>query len=184
MSKIQKFSTFVEASAADLSAKTPKNDEKQLKPRSKGEKDFDDAHVKETEPHPTADDEVHTGSTKPTTPKGKDAGEKKPIKPIKEDFFKEEAEDDEDESEEDEDDEDLEEGVMDTLRKIVKDKQMQRVKFANGKTMRIDLTTASAMVNAHDKRIKNDATKAKFADAVEKDPNSFMKMMDIALGGK
>ena len=68
--------------------------------------------------------------------------------------------------EEDEDDEDLEEGVMDTLRKIVKDKQMQKVKFANGKTMRIDLTTASAMVNAHDKRIKNDATKAKFADAV------------------
>ena len=180
MSKIQKFSTFVEASAADLSAKTPKNDEKELKPRSKGEQDFVDAHVTETEPHPTADDEVLTGSTKPTTPKGKDAGEKKPIKPIKE-----EAEDeDEDESEEDEDDEDLEEGVMDTLRKIVKDKQMQKVKFANGKTMRIDLTTASAMVNAHDKRIKNDATKAKFADAVEKDPNSFMKMMDIALGGK
>jgi hypothetical protein len=95
----------------------------------------------------------------------------------------EDTDEDEDEDE-DEDDEDLEEGVMDTLRKIVKDKQMQKVKFANGKTMRVDLTTASAMVNAHDKRIKNDKTKAKFADAVEKDPNSFMKMMDIALGDK
>ena len=73
---------------------------------------------------------------------------------------------------------------MDTLRKIVKDKQMQKVKFKNAKSMRIDLTTASAIVNAFDKRIKNASTKQKFADAIEKDPNSFMKMMDLALGGK
>jgi len=50
--------------------------------------------------------------------------------------------------------------------------------------MRIDLTTASAIVQAFDKRIKNASTKKKFADAIEKDPDSFMKMMDVALGGK
>jgi hypothetical protein len=222
MSKIQKFKTFLEASAADLTPVKKDDDErKKAKYRSKGEQDFADAHTTETEPHPTADPSVHNGSTQPTSPKGSDAGEKQvvaagtsvkepagggdskrsadkkqgdmtPVNPIKEakqtkeeEEPEDEDEDDEDEEDEDEDDEEeLEEGVMDTLRKIVKDKQMQKVKFANGKTMRIDMATAAAMVNAYDKRIKNDATKKKFADAVEKDPNSFMKMMDVAMGGK
>ena len=222
MSKIQKFKTFLEASAADLTPVKKDDDErKKAKYRSKGEQDFADAHTTETEPHPTADPSVHNGSTQPTSPKGSDAGEKQvvaagtsvkepagggdskrsadkkqgdmtPVNPIKEakqtkEEEEPEDEDEDDEDEEDEDDEDeeeLEEGVMDTLRKIVKDKQMQKVKFANGKTMRIDMATAAAMVNAYDKRIKNDATKKKFADAVEKDPNSFMKMMDVAMGGK
>ena len=222
MSKIQKFKTFLEASAADLTPVKKDDDErKKAKYRSKGEQDFADAHTTETEPHPTADPSVHNGSTQPTSPKGSDTGEKQvvaagtsvkepagggdskrsadkkqgdmtPVNPIKEakqtkeeEEPEDEDEDDEDEDDEDEDDEEeLEEGVMDTLRKIVKDKQMQKVKFANGKTMRIDMATAAAMVNAYDKRIKNDATKKKFADAVEKDPNSFMKMMDVAMGGK
>lgn len=219
MSKIQKFKTFLEASAADLTPVKKDDDErKKAKYRSKGEQDFADAHTTETEPHPTADPSVHNGSTQPTSPKGSDAGEKQvvaagtsvkeptgggdskrsadkkqgdmtPVNPIKEakqakEEEEPEDEDDEDEDEDDEDEEELEEGVMDTLRKIVKDKQMQKVKFANGKTMRIDMATASAMVNAYDNRIKNDATKKKFADAVEKDPNSFMKMMDVAMGGK
>ena len=226
MSKIQKFKTFLEASAADLKPVKDDDDEvKKYKPRSKGEQDFADAHTTETEAHPTADPSVHNGSTQATSPKGSDAGEKQvvaagtsvkepagggdskrsadkkqgdmtpvnPIKEAKQAKEEEEPEDDEDESDDDDEDEDdededddeeLEEGVMDTLRKIVKDKQMQKVKFANGKTMRIDMATASAMVNAYDKRIKNDATKKKFADAVEKDPNSFMKMMDVAMGGK
>ena len=221
MSKIQKFKTFLEASAADLTPVKKDEDEKELKPRSKGEKDFADAHTTETEPHPTADPSVHNGSTQPTSPKGSDAGEKEiiksgtdlkepqgggdskrsadkkqgdmtPVNPIKEaKQTKEEDEpedddedEDDDDEDEDEDDEELEEGVMDTLRKIVKDKQMQQVKFENGKKMRIDLTTASAIVNAFDKRIKNASTKEKFAAAIEKDENSFMKMMDLALGGK
>lgn len=206
MSKIQKFKTFLEASAADLTPVKKDDDErKKAKYRSKGEQDFADAHTTETEPHPTADPSVHNGSTQPTSPKGSDAGEKEVVKggtdikdPLKEakqtkeeDESEEGDDEDEDEDEEesdedeDEDDEDeLEEGVMDTLRKIVKDKQMQKVKFANGKTMRVDMTTAAAMVNAYDKRIKNASTKQKFADAIEKDPSSFMKMMDVAMGGK
>jgi len=207
MSKIQKFKTFLEASAADLTPVKKDDDErKKAKYRSKGEQDFADAHTTETEPHPTADPSVHNGSTQPTSPKGSDAGEKEVVKggtdikdPLKEakqakeeeepeeedeDEDEEESDEDEESDEEDEDEDELEEGVMDTLRKIVKDKQMQKVKFANGKTMRIDMATAAAMVNAYDKRIKNDATKKKFADAVEKDPNSFMKMMDVAMGGK
>ena len=222
MSKIQKFKTFLEASAADLKPVKDDDDEvKKYKPRSKGEQDFADAHTTETEAHPTADPSVHNGSTQATSPKGSDAGEKQvvaagtsvkepagggdskrsadkkqgdmtPVNPIKEakqakeeDEPEEDDAEDEDEDEEDEDDdEELEEGVMDTLRKIVKDKQMQKVKFKNGKSMRIDLTTASAIVQAFDKRIKNASTKQKFADAIEKDPDSFMKMMDVALGGK
>lgn len=221
MSKIQKFKTFLEASAADLTPVKKDDDErKKAKYRSKGEQDFADAHTTETEPHPTADPSVHNGSTQATSPKGSDAGEKQvvaagtsvkepqgggdskrsadkkqgdmtpvnPIKEAKQTKEEDEPEDDEDEDEEDEDDDDeeeeLDEGVMDTLRKIVKDKQMQQVKFQNGKKMRIDLTTASAIVNAFDKRIKNASTKEKFAAAIEKDENSFMKMMDLALGGK
>jgi len=211
MSKIQKFKTFLEASAADLTPVKKDNDEtKTLKPRSKGEQDFADAHTTETEPHPTADPSVHNGATQATSPKGSGDGEKevvtagtdvqepqgggeskrdadktdgdKKMKTVKEAAH--EDEDDDDDEEDEDDEEELEEGVMDTLRKIVKDKQMQKVKFKNGKTMRIDMTTASAIVNAFDKRIKNASTKAKFADAIEKDQESFMKMMDVALGGK
>lgn len=219
MSKIQKFKTFLEASAADLTpAKKDDDETKKLKPRSKGEQDFADAHTTETEPHPTADPSVHNGATNATSPAGKGTqngekevvaagtdvkepqgggsakrpgdktdGDKAIVKPIKEDAHEDDDEDDDDDDDdedEDDDEEDLDEGVMDTLRKIVKDKQMQKVKFKNGKSMRIDLTTASAIVNAFDKRIKNASTKQKFADAIEKDPNSFMKMMDLALGGK
>ena len=214
MSKIQKFKTFLEASAADLTpAKKDDDETKKLKPRSKGEQDFADAHTTETEPHPTADPSIHNGATNATSPAGKGTqnGEKEVVaagtnikepqgggsakrpgdktdgdtaivNPIKEEV--EDDDDDDDDEDEDDDEEELDEGVMDTLRKIVKDKQMQKVKFKNGKSMRIDLTTASAIVNAFDKRIKNASTKQKFADAIEKDPNSFMKMMDLALGGK
>ena len=214
MSKIQKFKTFLEASAADLTpAKKDDDETKKLKPRSKGEQDFADAHTTETEPHPTADSSIHNGATNATSPAGKGTqnGEKEVVaagtnikepqgggsakrpgdktdgdtaivNPIKEEV--EDDDDDDDDEDEDDDEEELDEGVMDTLRKIVKDKQMQKVKFKNGKSMRIDLTTASAIVNAFDKRIKNASTKQKFADAIEKDPNSFMKMMDLALGGK
>jgi len=218
MSKIQKFKTFLEASAADHVGKKDDDDEvKKYKPRSKGEQDFADAHTTETEPHPTADPSVHNGATNATSPAGKGTqnGEKEVVaagtavkepqgggsakrpgdktdgdtaivNPIKEEVEDDDDEDDDDDDDEDEDDdeEELDEGVMDTLRKIVKNKQMQKVKFKNGKSMRIDLTTASAIVNAFDKRIKNASTKQKFADAIEKDPNSFMKMMDLALGGK
>ena len=68
MSKIQKFKTFLEASAADLTpAKKDDDETKKLKPRSKGEQDFADAHTTETEPHPTADPSIHNGATNATS---------------------------------------------------------------------------------------------------------------------
>ena len=83
MSKIQKFKTFLEASAADLTpAKKDDDETKKLKPRSKGEQDFADAHTTETEPHPTADPSVHNGATNATSPalsKGTQNGEKEVV---------------------------------------------------------------------------------------------------------
>jgi hypothetical protein len=72
--------------------------------------------------------------------------------------------------------------VMDALQKIVKDKSAGSVKFANGKTLKVDMTTANAMLNLH-KKI-NDKNKKKMEDQIEKSPDVFMKLMDVAFGGK
>ena len=78
---------------------------------------------------------------------------------------------------------DLTEGkVMDGLKKIVDKKSAGSVKFENGKTLKVDMTTANAMLNLH-KKI-NDKNKAKMADQIEKSPEVFMKLMDVAFGGK
>ena len=78
---------------------------------------------------------------------------------------------------------DLIEGkVMDALQKIVNNKSAGSVKFENGKTLKVDMTTANAMLNLH-KKI-NDKNKAKMADQIEKSPEVFMKLMDLAFGGK
>ena len=72
--------------------------------------------------------------------------------------------------------------VLDALQKIVDKKQMGKVKFANGKTLTVDMTTANAMVNLYKK--VNDRNKEKMAQAIEKSPDMFMKLMDVAFGGK
>ena len=53
----------------------------------------------------------------------------------------------------------LNESVLDTLRKIVKDKQASKVKFKNGKMMNIDMQTANMIVKSFEKRIKKDDIK-------------------------
>lgn len=73
----------------------------------------------------------------------------------------------------------LDEGVIDDLRKIVKTKSAKDVKFAGGGKTKVDMFTASAMVKVHD--ALNDANKKKFADAINKNENMFMKMMDFAM---
>jgi hypothetical protein len=72
----------------------------------------------------------------------------------------------------------LEESVMDTLHKIVNDKQAQSVKFASGHTRKIDHFTASALTQVH--KALNDDNKKKFADLVHKSPEHFMKASDFA----
>jgi len=94
----------------------------------------------------------------------KKQGDMKPVNPIKEEV-------------------ELFEGkVMDALKDIVKTKGAKNVKFANGKSVKIDMTSANAMLNMH-KKLK-DQNKKKMEDAIEKSPEMFMKLMDVAFGGK
>jgi hypothetical protein len=72
----------------------------------------------------------------------------------------------------------LEEAVMDTLHKIVNDKQAKPVKFASGHTRKVDHFTASAITQVHS--ALNDDNKKKFADMVHKSPEHFMKASDFA----
>jgi hypothetical protein len=72
----------------------------------------------------------------------------------------------------------LDEAVMDTLHKIVNDKQAKPVKFASGHTRKVDHFTASAITQVHN--ALNDDNKKKFADMVHKSPEHFMKASDFA----
>jgi len=72
----------------------------------------------------------------------------------------------------------LEEAVMDTLHKIVKNKQAKSVKFASGHTRKVDHYTASAITNVHN--ALNDDNKKKFANMVHKSPEHFVKASDFA----
>ena len=74
--------------------------------------------------------------------------------------------------------ESLEEGVLDTLREIVKKKGAQTVKFANGKTLKVDMTTASMLMSVYNQ--VSDANKKKLEQQLDKGPSSFMKMVDFA----
>jgi hypothetical protein len=78
-------------------------------------------------------------------------------------------------------DDDLNEDVFSDLENIVKKKSMKKVKFANGKTLQVDLFTASAFVNMFKKVSKQNAEKGKAH--IEKSPENFMKMLDLAMGG-
>jgi len=72
----------------------------------------------------------------------------------------------------------LDEAVMDTLHKIVNDKQAKPVKFASGHTRKVDHFTASAITQVHN--ALNDDNKKKFANMVHKSPEHFMKASDFA----
>jgi len=76
---------------------------------------------------------------------------------------------------------DLKEDVFSDLEKIVKTKSMSKVKFANGKTLQVDLFTASAFVNMFKKVNPKNAERGKAH--IEKSPENFMKMLDLAMGG-
>lgn len=72
----------------------------------------------------------------------------------------------------------LGESVIDDLKKIVSTKSASSVKFEDGQKLKVDMTTAGAMVKVHD--ALNDANKKKFADSINKNENMFMKMVDFA----
>lgn len=85
------------------------------------------------------------------------------------------------ESEEDDEESELSEGkVWDALQDIVKTKGAKKVKFANGKSVTVDMTTANAMVQMHKKL--NDKNKEKMIDQIEKSPEVLIKLMGVAFG--
>tara|TARA_R110002074_G_scaffold278498_1_gene449982 strand:+ start:182 stop:466 length:285 start_codon:yes stop_codon:yes gene_type:complete len=77
--------------------------------------------------------------------------------------------------------EELSEDVFADLENIVKRKSMSKVKFANGKALEVDLFTASAFINMFKKVNKKNAVRGK--EYINKSPENFMKMMDLAFGG-
>jgi len=72
----------------------------------------------------------------------------------------------------------LDEAIVDTLKKIAKDKQAQKIKFKNGKTLTVDMQTANLLVKVVG--ALKPANQKKFADTMEKGPSAFMKMVDFA----
>ena len=75
-----------------------------------------------------------------------------------------------------------EKNVFKTLEKIVANKQRDRVKFDNGKTMMVDMTSANALVNMM-KKLKP-ANQKKAMEAIEQSPEMMLKLLDVAFGGK
>jgi hypothetical protein len=75
-----------------------------------------------------------------------------------------------------------EKNVYKTLEKIVDKKQRERVKFDNGKTMMVDMTSANALVNMM-KKLKP-ANQKKAMEAIEQSPEMMLKLLDVAFGGK
>lgn len=73
----------------------------------------------------------------------------------------------------------LDEGVVDTLKKIKSRRQAMPVKFKNKKTLKVDMTTANKLLSVHDALKPVNAKK--FRDSLEKGETSFMSMLDFAM---
>lgn len=85
--------------------------------------------------------------------------------------------------EEDDEESDLSEGkVVDQLQAITKSKSAKKVKFGNGKSEELDMTTAAALLNML-KKLKP-ANKAKAEKMLEKSPEGMFQLLDVAFGGK
>lgn len=139
-------------SSADNFVGRPADDEEATtyKPRSKGEQDFQQKHViKKFDYAIPGQDFVFNGEV-----------------------VREEVEEELDEKY-------LEEDVLKSLRDIVKNKSADTVKFKNGKTVKVDMTTANALTQVYD-LFKDKARQKKFEDQLNKGPSSFMKMADFA----
>ena len=194
---IKKFSKYIQEGtgtsvATNFVAQKDSDEEvTKYKPRAKGEEDFANAHKVEVHDYPVdvegqfkgtvsgvrqpnnGEKTTTQGSSIVNQPKGggsskrgadKTQGDMKVVNPVKEEV-------------------ELFEGkVMDALKDIVDNKCAKSVNFGNGKSIKIDMTSANAMLNLHKKL--NDQNKKKMEDKIEQSPEMFMKLMDVAFGGK
>lgn len=69
-------------------------------------------------------------------------------------------------------------GVVATLHEIVKGKSSNVVKFKDGRSMKVDFYTASAIMQVYD--ALNDTNKKKINDMLNKDKQGFIKVADFA----
>ena len=73
----------------------------------------------------------------------------------------------------------IEEDVLDTLKRIVKNKQYEKVKFKDKKAATVDGFTASSMVQVYDALNKDN--QLKFKDMINKNLQGFMAMQKFAM---
>ena len=71
----------------------------------------------------------------------------------------------------------LHEDVLDTLKKIVKDKQQAAVKFDDKKSIKVDLTTAGAILTVH--KALSGSSQAKFEKMLNKNKGTFAQTVDF-----
>ena len=71
----------------------------------------------------------------------------------------------------------LHEDVYDTIKSIVDKKSMQTVKFADKKSMKVDMTTANAIVKVHD--ALSGSSQKKFEDMLNKSKATFAQTVDF-----
>jgi len=72
----------------------------------------------------------------------------------------------------------IDEDAITTIKSIVKDKQAKSIKFADGKSMKVDMTTANVLLKVID--ALNDANKDKFIALVNKSKDTFAKAVDFS----
>ena len=188
-----------EAIANDYISQKDDDDEvKDIKPRSKGEKEFKDKHKVDKKNHPVADDDQFSGGTKPSgdkkskgeptikqgssdakgTPDGSKARDTSKAAGKK---FGDLAAVRQGSSKIKESVEFVSEHAFHDIQKIAKSKRDGKVKFGNGRTESIDHDTAKALVDAHSKL--NAKNKKTFESTASKSFEGMMKMMDFAMGG-
>jgi len=133
-------------------------------PKPGDEKRFKDKHVIQKTKHPaykddSEEDAVFTGSNvkKDKTKKAGDHSEGEDAAMYEETLY---------------------EGVVDTLKNIVKTRKEQEVKFKNGSTMDVDPRTAKMVLDVHSQL--GGANARKFKESLEKGESHFMKMVDFA----
>ena len=71
----------------------------------------------------------------------------------------------------------IHEDVLDTLKKIVKDKQHAAVKFDDKKSVKVDLTTANAIIKVHD--ALSGSSQKKFRGMLNKNKGTFAQTVDF-----
>ena len=134
------------------------------KPKSPDERNFLDKHIVDKRDHPVAPDDQFSGDIK-----GKKR--KKRIADM-------EAGEDQKVYEEVDVQEDLSEDVVSDLADIVKTKSIGKVKFKDGKSRKVDLTTASMILSMH-KQLNS--TNKKKVEGMLNDSNKFMQIVQFAM---